>query len=92
MSVDIERYSSSALVKLSLGRGNGWFLFSKINVFETPCLTVSETGSDFTFKLLCRKLSCNIIDFEIWIFFFTRISESSLLINPLEIRPHLGEI
>ena len=92
MSVDIERYSSSALVRFSLGRDNDWILFSKINVFETPCLTISEAGSDFTFKLLCRKLSSNIIDFGIWIFFSTRISESSLLINPFEIVPHLGEI
>ena len=66
--------------------------FSTCKSFESTGLNISEMVFEISFKLFSRKLSCNITNFGREPFFSTRISESSLLINPLEIRPHLGEI
>jgi len=49
MSVDIERYSSSALVRFSLEKDKGWLFFSIISSFKPSCLTISGAGSEMPF-------------------------------------------
>jgi hypothetical protein len=91
MSVDIDRYSSPALLGVSLKEVNDGLSFLLRNSSKSPCLSIPDVEFDITFRFFSRKLSWGTMDFGIWIFFTTRISENSLSIKPFEIIPHLGE-
>ena len=91
MSVDIERYSSSGLVGVSLKMGNEFLSFPINKPFKSSWVNIAEMGLDISFKFFSRELSCNNIEFGVGTIFSSRISESSWLINPFEIIHHLGE-